>query len=313
MRSGLVRDSKDTSRQVGFHRVTGMTSEQFFRYPICFGGVINLETGKTQLGFKPDVITLPEVFWIIENLLLDHLPERNKSGWAGILISFIKPPKIEILVPARLRKMASTNLVLFENDSHTRERFHAHSADFVGKFELRFFKHNGTAREWVNPFLFKSKLRGSVQRDEDQVQAFKSALTSILKQAEGSYAEQRAVLTKATDFTREAIAQVLAPSLNKQAGELAQDTYEDKKHLAKWINAELRRFGLAVKCPKTGFPCLLVATTGNRPSIGRFVLDYTDADGKRHHPISWATLPHLQLMPDDLTRSPYGANRLRSR
>jgi len=124
-----------------------------------------------------------------------------------------------------------------------------------------------------------------------------------------TYKEIRAECVREYDRTRNAICVVLSAALNEEASARPHSTYEEKKELSRWINAELRQFGLALKCDRTDRPCLLMGNPGGRPGIGRFVFEYTDDTGKRHHPLTSVELPGLMLMPDDLTRSSYGERK----
>lgn len=123
-----------------------------------------------------------------------------------------------------------------------------------------------------------------------------------------NYEEVRADLLRLSDMTRHEVAQRLTPALNEHAAKMPHATYEEKKKLATWVNAELRRFGLAVRSPD-GRPCLLKGNPGGQPGVGRFVFDFTDAAGRRHQPFSSVVLPRLELTLDDLTRAPYGARQ----
>lgn len=120
------------------------------------------------------------------------------------------------------------------------------------------------------------------------------------------YAARREALAELSDVFRASFAAALEPALNAQASAMPQASYEDKKDLAKWVNAQLRALGLAVKDPKTGRPCHLVGSPGNRPDVGRFMLNHRDAGGRLVHGLTSVTLPHLELIPDDLSRGPPG-------
>ncbi len=140
----------------------------------------------------------------------------------------------------------------------------------------------------------------------DQIaELFRRAIAPKVEELPKDYASRREALTALNDATRVAIAKALEAPLNAHAATLPQDTYEDKKTLAKWINAELRQFGLALKCDRTDRPCILVGNPGNRPDVGRFMLQYMDERGKLHHPLTSVTLPKLELMTDDLARATY--------
>lgn len=140
---------------------------------------------------------------------------------------------------------------------------------------------------------------------------FQEALDLVVAAIPQPYGKKHEALLKLSIATRAAIARVLEPALNEEAKSHPQNTYEEKKQLAKWINAETRRLGLALKAPKTGEPCFIVATTGNNPNVGRFVFDYIDDQGKRQHPMSSITLPALELMPADLSRVSHGTRSAR--
>ncbi len=105
------------------------------------------------------------------------------------------------------------------------------------------------------------------------------------------------------DFRRE-IAARLEPAMNAHVSAMPHDTYDEKKSLAKWVNEELRKYGLAVKCPKTGNPGLLVASPGDNPETGRFQIDILTPDGKRKRTFSSVSLPTLELTEASARRSP---------
>ena len=51
--------------------------------------------------------------------------------------------------------------------------------------------------------------------------------------------------------------------------------------LAKWVNAELRKLGLALVCPKTRRPAILLADPGGVPGVGRFQFQSETPEGRR--------------------------------
>jgi hypothetical protein len=92
------------------------------------------------------------------------------------------------------------------------------------------------------------------------------------------------------------LASNVATALNAEIGERPQGTYEEKKALAVWVNAELRRLDLAIKCPKTGLPSTLRAKPGHRPAIGQFAIEAKEPGGKRSQNLVSPDLPILELM-----------------
>lgn len=174
---------------------------------------------------------------------------------------------------------------------------------------LRRFANSATARDWVaTQVLPKQLAREHVTKNRvDPQAALRAAIESSFVELPFDFAARRKILIRAFDMAREEIAKAFEPVLNEVAAKMPQATYEEKKELAKWVNAELRRFGLAIKNPHSGKPCLLMGNPGGKPGFGRFLLEYTDDTGKRHHPLTSVTLPHLDLVPDELTRASYEA------
>ena len=114
--------------------------------------------------------------------------------------------------------------------------------------------------------------------------------------ADANYEQVASALSEAhRDFCREMAAR-LEPALNAHVRAMPHDTYEEKKALAKWVNDELRRFDLAIKCPKTGQPSLILVGSGNHPKIGRFILEHKTPEGKRVRSVHTPDLPQLELM-----------------
>lgn len=99
------------------------------------------------------------------------------------------------------------------------------------------------------------------------------------------------------------IAARLQPALNAHLQAMPHDDYEGKKEVARLANSEAERFGLAVKCPKTGLPAKLRAQTGNWPGIGRFAFEVY-VDGKRSTPSASDKLPELELIDVNAEVSP---------
>ncbi|HKQ48575.1 MAG TPA: hypothetical protein VJZ71_10940 [Phycisphaerae bacterium] len=129
---------------------------------------------------------------------------------------------------------------------------------------------------------------------------------NVKEESRKEYEQARNRAVAMCDKVRIDAARLLEPALAAEASRQPQRTYDEKKTLAKWVNAELRRIGLAIRCPRTGRPSLLLANAGGQPGIGRFHLEHTDAEGRRHRSVTSVALPELKLMPDELTRAPYG-------
>ncbi len=179
---------------------------------------------------------------------------------------------------------------------------------------LRLGKNRANLSQWLESE--REPRKADVAESEEiasGVASLRKTIRAILSNATDNYDEHRAMLIALSDAFRQEISQSFEPVFNEQVQGLKKDSYDEKKAVAKYANAELRRLGLGIRCPTTGEPAILQAYPGNRPDEGRFRLDYTDADGRRRQVVSWMTLPDLALMPASLTRVPYGQSGQRRR
>ncbi len=173
---------------------------------------------------------------------------------------------------------------------------------------LRLFGDSVTAKEWVEEHGAPKKppARRVLQKESsDSYNKLNEAIDKLVVSLPTDFASRRTSLLRLHDHVRSVIGRSFESALNEKAASLPQDTYEDKKKLAKWVNAQLRELGLTIKCPKTGESCLLLANAGHDPSIGRFHLEYTDSEGGKHRTVTSTTLPHLEPMVNDLARANY--------
>lgn len=166
-----------------------------------------------------------------------------------------------------------------------------------GAIALHVLEKSATAQDYPRYFR-RSGIIDEQVPDLDVAQEFDRAIASRLSELPVEYAVRRAALSALRDATRSAVAQALEPSLNRRVGELPSATYEDKRVLARWVNAELREFGLAIRCPKTSLAAHLVADQGRDPQVGRFQLEVTGPSGLPKRTLSAVVLPALELMPD---------------
>lgn len=182
------------------------------------------------------------------------------------------------------------------------------------KDAVRWLKNAGQREKTgVGLGLGEREASGSVPRskavEEHLRRVLEGAIDQALADKPDTYEARREVLTQVRDAARLAIIRVLEPLLNERAAATPHETYEQKKSLARWVNAELRWFGLAIKSDRTDAPCLLVANTTKAPGDGRFMLDFTDDEGRHHRPVATVALPRLSLTMDDLVRAPRGPSR----
>jgi HEAT repeat protein len=99
---------------------------------------------------------------------------------------------------------------------------------------------------------------------------------------------------------KQEFAQRLTPLLNTHLRRAPQDTYIEKQAIASWVNAELRALGLAIRCPKTGRPAILIADIrSGGAETSRFRLEVVNENGRRERTFTTAhNLPELELIED---------------
>ena len=86
----------------------------------------------------------------------------------------------------------------------------------------------------------------------------------------------------------------IEPAFNARLAEMPQETLSDKQQLCRWVNAELRRLGLAIRCPKTGHAAILHADRGNPRQNGRFQVELMGKEFGRRS-VSSPTLFYVHL------------------
>jgi hypothetical protein len=125
--------------------------------------------------------------------------------------------------------------------------------------------------------------------------AWEKATEALLKSLPDGYQILTGKLRDLDEKFRGALARRLEEALNEHVGGMPAATYDDKRALARWVNAELRRFGLALVCPKSRRPSVLLADPGGIPGAGRFQFQSQSPDGRKVRAYSSATLPRLEL------------------
>lgn len=133
----------------------------------------------------------------------------------------------------------------------------------------------------------------------------RTVVREFLAEAPPDYTAIKMRVDVLTTVVREEAAAAIRAPLNHHAANLPQGTYQEKKLLANWLNAEMRGMGLALRCPKSGQPSIIQATIGHNPEAGRFRLDYIDAEGRHHNQTVSVRLPQLDPMPDTTAHTPH--------
>jgi hypothetical protein len=125
--------------------------------------------------------------------------------------------------------------------------------------------------------------------------AWEAATEALLRSLPDGYHPLTGKMVDVDHGFRRALARRLEEALNQQVDGMPATTYDDKRTLARWVNAELRRFGLALVCPKTRRPSVLLADPGGTPGVGRFQFQSESPEGRKVRAYSSATLPRLEL------------------
>ena len=145
----------------------------------------------------------------------------------------------------------------------------------------------------------------SVQEDVQQ-RAWRKVFGTLVASLPADYPGFTATAAEMDRCLRSEVAAALQSRLNAHLLSFPHETYAEKQEIASWVNEELRRLGLAIRCPKTGEPAILVADVqGGVDSPSRFRLEITDKDGRRARTFSSRNLPELELREDTVRPEPF--------
>lgn len=152
----------------------------------------------------------------------------------------------------------------------------------------------------------------SDNQEDQQFEKLRKAIQVILRDAPAGYDSLRRRLRRLNDVVCEETAIALQPALNERVQRMPHATYEEKKELSRWLNAELREFGLAIECPKTGQPTLLHANPTHDAERGRFRLDRMDDQHRFTTTLTSTELPIFKLRSADIAVARHRASNDRS-
>jgi hypothetical protein len=118
------------------------------------------------------------------------------------------------------------------------------------------------------------------------------------------YRALRSDLHHARELFHQLVAERFAPAFNTHLASMPRGSLQEKQALAVHANEELRRLGLAIKCPKTGQPAALQADTGRHPEAGRYRIALLAGEPTRKKTTSSAELYTVELMARPDRREP---------
>lgn len=132
---------------------------------------------------------------------------------------------------------------------------------------------------------------------DNQEEQRRKHIVALLQGLPTDYAARYAEITKISHLFHEAIAHSLEPALAKFADSNESDDLESRRRLVTTINEDLRKLHLAIRCPKTHRPAILIADSkDDHHKILRYRLQvHDDADGTVK---TWTSreFPPLELM-----------------
>jgi hypothetical protein len=113
------------------------------------------------------------------------------------------------------------------------------------------------------------------------------------------YQSCRRTLAALSHAFRNELAEAFEGHLNTYIQTLPQQTYQERKVIASFVNEELRELGLAIKCPRSGRPAILIADVKNSTDgTGRFRLESRNDGGHKYRTRTSSKLFALNLIED---------------
>lgn len=153
-------------------------------------------------------------------------------------------------------------------------------------------------RKWIEEqnYLEQDDKQSRTHRSKTPAQL----VTTVLPDLSTDYEERYAALKGFLLECRTGVAALLQPALQEQADSMEIDTYAQKQAVSVWVNSQLRELGLALRCPQTGRPAILVADLRDAETqSSRFRFVIRDSKGRQTKTISSKQLPEMELMPDE--------------
>jgi hypothetical protein len=179
-----------------------------------------------------------------------------------------------------------------------------HAADWLARAEVPLAppgkkgQNEGNATQLSHVALLQEREKNRHQKD-----VFRRAFAGLLEDKD--YADLTKSATDVEHYFFRELAARLQPALNAYLQTRPSESYADKQDIASWVNNELHKHRLAIRCPKTGKPANLIADVqGGEDSPSRFRLDVRGDDGNRVRTFSSRELFELELMEDALREEP---------
>ena len=151
------------------------------------------------------------------------------------------------------------------------------------------------------------------EKREVQQRAWRNAFETLIEGLPEKYLGFASAAQKLENALRTELAAAIQPRLNVHIRSLPHETYAEKQTVASWVNDELRQLGLAIRCPRTGQPAILIADVqGGIDSASRFRLEIRGIDGSRTRTICSREMLELEIMVDAIRPEPFSRRIKRS-
>lgn len=135
--------------------------------------------------------------------------------------------------------------------------------------------------------------------ETDNLPEWRRVVRQHLAAQTGSLDERLAALLDARRAFHAELAAAATPVLNAMLQQRDDGLLESRRKLCSWVNETLRMFGLAIRCPKTGVPSIVIANPRDQDDDrGRFRLEHRDEAGRVARTFSSVDTPALDLMED---------------
>jgi hypothetical protein len=150
-------------------------------------------------------------------------------------------------------------------------------------------------------------------KNEAQIQQWRRTIQSLLADLPLDFVDMSWTATALGHCFKNELAAKLQSPLNTHLRALPRATYAEKQSIASTVNGYLRDYGLAIRCPKTNKPAILIADVEGGPdSPSRFRFEVRAESGRRIRTVSSRELPELVLMEDTIRPEPFSKGRTRS-
>ena len=156
---------------------------------------------------------------------------------------------------------------------------------------MHFLIHN---RTWIT-----GRVRPEVSSESNKEKRWTKEIGKLFASLPKDYPQARKAVGELSHSFHRGLADAIGPGFNAHLQTMPHDTYEEKQAISSWCNHELRNLRLAIRCPRTHRPAILLADLrGHDDGASRFRLEIRDERGRKIRTYSSSELPAVDLMED---------------